>query len=91
MVMYNGYGSSAILEQVLFFGHETGDVLIDEVSFREGSIEIYRRDFQGGTVICNATGARREVRLERTYYHIDGTQNPSTSDGSAVTEVSVAS
>ena len=74
-----------------FFGQETGDVLIDDVSFREGSVELYRREFQGGTVICNATGTTRDVQLERTYYHIDGAQDPGTNNGSAVTEVSVPS
>jgi hypothetical protein len=73
----------------LHFGEAAGDVWVDDVSFRKGSIEIYRRNFEGGTVICNATAADRRVDLEKSYWRIGGSQDPATNDGCEVREVTV--
>jgi hypothetical protein len=51
---------------------------------------VYRRDFEHGIVLLNLGDARREVRLERPYRHIDGRQDRSVNDGRLVDRVSIA-
>lgn len=52
--------------------------------------DVYRRDFEHGIVLLNLGDGRREVRLERPYRHINGTQDRSVNDGRLVDRVSLA-
>jgi hypothetical protein len=76
--------------QILFgLGEKTGTVWLDEVSLKRGSREVYRRDFAGGVVLCNATAEKVTVSLGGTYRRIHGTQVPSVNTGRLVRSVTI--
>jgi hypothetical protein len=55
----------------------TGAVWIDEVSLQEGVLPtVFRRDFEHGIVICNATKEPQTVSLDVPYRKLEGTQAP---------------
>jgi hypothetical protein len=51
---------------------------------------VYRRDYEGGVAVVNASGNPVTVDLGGSYRKISGTQVPSINDGSLVTRVTVA-
>lgn len=70
-------------------GEQTGSVWLDNVSLRRGSREVYRRDFAGGVVLCNATAQTVTVSLGTTYRRIRGKQVPSVNNGRLVRSVTI--
>lgn len=72
-------------ERVYFvLGELPGAIWLDDVRIQEGSVELWRRDFEGGTVLWNATPLTQTVDLGQTFYKIRGSQDPLVNDGSAV-------
>ncbi len=71
--------TSTVTNAVLSFslGGYTGTVWIDEVRLQEGTQpDVYRRDFQRGSVLCNATEQEHEIALGEMLCRLDGTQAP---------------
>jgi hypothetical protein len=62
-------------------------VWLDDVRLRQGSREVWRRDFEGGTVLVNATLETKTLLLERTFRKIQGAQDPAHNDGRLAAEV----
>jgi hypothetical protein len=54
-----------------------------------GGPDVYRRDFEGGVALVNATDVAVTVNLGATFRKIKGTQAPSVNDGSLVTAVTI--
>ena len=73
----------------LSFADDDGDVWLDDVHFQEGATNLYRRDFQNGTVLVNPAARPLMVSLETPFRKILGTADPVVNDGSWVTEVAV--
>ncbi len=70
-------GSASQAQAVLGFGTSTGTVWIDDVRVQQGSPDVWRRDFAGGTAIVNATGSTVTVPLGGSYRKLLGMQAPS--------------
>ena len=70
-------------------GKTTGTVWIDQVRFRAGGRDVWRRDFEGGAVVVNATRQPCEVDLGDVFLKIKGTQVPEVNDGKKVEKVVV--
>src|SRR5262249_48372634 len=60
---------------------EAGDVWLDDVHMQQGVSNVYRRDFQNGTVLVNPSSDVQTVVLERPFGRILGTVDPGTNDG----------
>lgn len=74
-----------------YLAKDAGDVWIDDVHFQAGVSNVYRRDFQHGTVLVNTSAsAYAQVPMERSFKRILGIRDPGTNDGSPVTTASVA-
>ncbi len=55
----------------------TGAVWLDQVSLQEGWRPlVWRRDFERGVVLGNATASRQQVTLERPFFKLNGSQAP---------------
>ena len=79
--------SSRVVFQV---GRENTQVWLDSVYLFEGNTNVFRRDFQRGIAIANATPETRTVALGGTFRRISGTQEPSINNGQQVTSVTLA-
>ncbi len=82
----NGSGSVYLR---LDLSETAGDVWIDDIHLQEGVSNVYRRDFEHGTVLVNPDNADRTVTLDKPYWTIAGTVDPVTNDGRQVTTVTV--
>jgi len=79
--------TDSVAEFYFGLGQATGTVWIDDVRLQAGSREVWRRDYQNGTVLVNATGQPRLISLGKTYRKIKGTQAPAVNDGKKVSKV----
>ncbi len=70
-------------------GQTTGTVWIDDVHLQAGSRDVWRRDYQNGAVLVNATDQSRHIALGKTFTKIKGTQVPAINDGSRVSQVTL--
>ncbi|MCJ7826716.1 MAG: carbohydrate binding domain-containing protein, partial [Demequinaceae bacterium] len=70
-------------------GDAEGSLWLDDISVAEGSDHVWRRDFEGGIVLVNATGREQTIPLGEPFKKIEGTQDPEVNDGSIVTEVTL--
>jgi hypothetical protein len=69
--------STGAAELSLAIGQYTGTVWLDEVRLQEGWLPaVYRRDFNHGVALCNATTEPQTVPLGGPYRRIAGTQAP---------------
>ncbi len=59
-----------------FLADEIGTVFIDDVTMVELPPNVWRRDFERGTVLLNGTSERVTVRLEAGYARFSGAQAP---------------
>ena len=75
----------------LYFGlgQTTGTVWLDDVRLQESSRQVWRRDYQGGLALVNATAGAAVVPLNGTFRKIRGTQVPGINDGSLVRQVAL--
>ncbi len=83
-----GSDSQAVL--IFGLGQALGQVWLDDVQLRPGSREVWRRDYEGGTVLVNGTNEAKTIPLERTYRKMAGNQDPAHNDGSLTAEVTLA-
>jgi len=66
-----------------YLGRESTEVWFDEVYLFKGNPDVFRRDFDNGTVFVNATSTRQTIDTNGRFRRIKGTQDP-INDGSAV-------
>jgi hypothetical protein len=59
------------------------------VPVQQGNLNLWRRDFQHGTVLLNGTASPQTVTLRPGYRRIAGTQDPATNNGTAVSTVTL--
>ncbi len=71
-------------------GATTGQVWLDDVQLQVGSQEVWRRDYDHGIVLVNASGNPVNIPLEKGYFKIRGSQVPSINNGAYVTQVTLA-
>ena len=85
----SGKASGANRKAALFFGvgQSVGEVWIDDVRYQEGSREVWRRDYENGIVLVNASFTPKRVPLGDVFQKLHGAQDPSTNDGSLVSQV----
>ncbi|MBI5169948.1 MAG: carbohydrate binding domain-containing protein [Candidatus Eisenbacteria bacterium] len=72
-----------------FLGTQAGDVWFDDVHFQQGATNLWRRDFQHGTVLVNPSDAALQVPMGSAWRRILGTVAPSVNDGVVAGTVSV--
>jgi hypothetical protein len=58
------------------FGGEAGTLWFDDVSLKEHGEDVYRRDFQNGTVLLNGTRRRQTVNVGEGLARLKGEQAP---------------
>ncbi len=80
-----GSDPAAVLH--LEVGATTGSVWFDDVRLQIGGRDVWRRDYEGGTVLVNATASSQTISLGTPYRKIQGSQVPEVNDGAIVTEV----
>lgn len=68
----------------------TGAIRIADVRLQEGDPNVWRRDFEHGTVLLNPTPRTETVQVGPGFRHIDGTQDPRINNGRAVSAVTLA-
>jgi hypothetical protein len=66
-----------------YVGRESTELWLDEVYLFKGNADVFRRDFQNGTVFVNATPQAQTITTNGNFRRIKGTQDP-VNDGSAV-------
>jgi hypothetical protein len=75
---------------VFYLGQQQpGDLWLDDVHFQMGDTNLWRRDFEHGSVLVNPALSTLTVPLEKTFYKIAGLRDPATNDGSTVNSVTV--
>ncbi len=66
-----------------YLGRESSEMWFDEVYLFKGDADVFRRDFENGTVFVNGTATRQTIDTNGKFRRIKGTQDP-VNDGSAV-------
>lgn len=82
-------GSDSVASLQFGLGQTTGNVWLDDVRLQQGSLDIWRREFEGGLALVNATSLPVTIPLDGTYYRIKGLQAPAFNNGAAVTSVTL--
>ncbi len=85
----NAQGSDTQAGFYFGLGQTTGTVWLDDVQLRAGNTDVWRRDFEGGVALINATHSAQTIDLGGEYRKISGQQVPSINDGSVVTQVTL--
>jgi hypothetical protein len=76
-IPFRAAASTSSAELSLAVGQYVGTVWLDRILLQEGRLpDVYRRDFDWGLVLCNATDLPQTVPLGETYYRIAGDQAP---------------
>ncbi len=70
-------------------GEENVPVWLDEVYLFEGNANVFRREFENGLVVVNATPSARSVALGGQYFRIRGTGQDPINNGAAVSAVTI--
>jgi len=68
-------------------GSETGSVWLDDVKLQEGNRDVWRRDYEEGIVLVNATASSKTIDLNGEFRKIKGLQVPEINDGSIVSHI----
>lgn len=74
---------------IIAVGRESTTVDIDSVYVFQGNVNVFRRDFQHGIVLANATPTTRTINLGGTFQRIKGSQDPAVNNGQKVTSVTL--
>jgi hypothetical protein len=70
-------------------GQMTGTVWLDNIQLQRGSREVWRRDFENGIALVNASSYAKTVPLEEIFCKIHGSQAPAVNTGAYVSQVSL--
>ena len=79
--------TSALL--YLGLGRTSGAVWIDDVHLQAGNCNVWRRDFEGGLSLVNASTSSATIPLGGVFRHIRGTQAPGVNNGALVARVTL--
>jgi hypothetical protein len=82
-------GSDRSARFELTLGEDVGAIWVDRVKLQQGDRTAYRRDYEGGVALVNATDESVTVDLSGAFRRIKGPQAPLVNDGSLVTKVVV--
>jgi len=83
-------GSDSAAYLIFGVGSRVGTIWFDSVKLQQGSrLDVYRRDFERGSVVVNATSTSKSVPLGATFRKIKGTQAPTVNDGKYVSSVTL--
>jgi hypothetical protein len=82
-------GSDTQAKLIFALGKTTGKIWLDDVLLQTTKPDVYRRDFEHGIVLVNASADPVTIPLNGTFKKIAGTQDRSVNDGSMVTSVTV--
>ena len=88
-VSYTATGSDSAAVLGIGLGQVPGTVWLDDIRLQRGSRDLWRRDFDGGISLVNASNATVTVPLGGVYRKIKGSQDPSVNDGSLVARVAL--
>ena len=70
-------------------GRENTIAFLDTVHFFEGNANVFRRDFDNGIVVVNATNTSQTIPLNGTFQRIRGQQDSSFNNGSFVSNITL--
>lgn len=70
-------------------GRENSEVWIDSVYLFAGNADVFRRDFEHGIVVVNATPTAQTVNLGGTFRRIKGRQDSTVNNGGSVNQVTI--
>ncbi len=79
--------SSGSFRPIINLGRESSTVWIDDVHVFDGDPNLFRRDFDNGVVVVNATPKGRTVSLGESLQRIRGTGQDSINNGGTVNSV----
>ena len=82
--------SDGVADVRIGLGQTDGTVWLDDVRLQRGGCDVWRRDFQGGVALDNASASSVAVSLDGILRKIRGKQSPTTNDGSLVSQVTLA-
>ena len=80
-------GDDSAAEFYFGLGSTIGVVWLDDVHLQSGSREVWRRDYEHGIVLVNATHNPQVIPLDGMFRKIAGTQDPQVNNGQLVSEV----
>ncbi len=70
-------------------GGENTELWFDSVYLFEGDANVFRRDFEHGVALSNATAQSRTIQVGSGLRRISGTQDPTVNNGARVTSVTL--
>jgi len=82
--------ASGEFSPTFLIGQENSDIWLDAVYVFEGNADIFRRDFDNGIVIANATPDTVHIDLGGRFQRIKGTGQDPINDGSIIRKVRLA-
>jgi hypothetical protein len=82
-------GTDPAAELLFSMGGEVGTIWLGDVKLQAGDRNVYRRDYEGGVVLVNATGAAATSSLDGVFRKIRGTQDSLLNDGALATAVTI--
>ena len=80
-------GSDDLAKLQFGLGEQSGSVWLDDILLQEGNEDLWRRDYEKGIVLVNATAVSKIIDLNGEFRKIKGKQVPKINDGSIVNEV----
>ncbi|MDP3480460.1 MAG: carbohydrate binding domain-containing protein [Desulfoprunum sp.] len=82
-------GSNSAAELLFGLGQAIGTVWLDDIRLQNGSRQVWRRDYERGTIVVNATSVAQIVPLGAAFRKIQGHQDPVNNDGRLVQTVTI--
>ena len=82
-------GSDKQARLIFGLGKTTGTIWLDDVLLQTARPDIYRRDFEHGIVLVNASTDQVTIPLGGTFKKINGTQDRSVNEGTTVNDVTI--
>ena len=70
-------------------GREDTAIWFDSIYVFEDSANVFRRDFENGIALANATPLSKTIALDGEFLKINGMQDPAVNDGTVVTELTL--
>jgi hypothetical protein len=81
--------NSGAFRPIIYLGREDTTVWIDDVHVFEGDPNVFRRDFENGIVVVNATPKSRTVNLGGQFLRIKGTGQDSINNGAQISTLTL--
>jgi hypothetical protein len=70
-------------------GAELTNVWIDQLCLFSGTADVFRRDFDNGIIIANASSSSQTIALNGTFQRIKGNLDAATNNGQTITEITL--